>query len=78
MVYLIYFLEGKKDKDRKKKCVFCKQMLTHVHVHIERMRSNEGEVKEIFNLDSKKEREMKLIKLGNLGDHLHNINVREF
>ena len=52
-------------------------MLTHVHVHIERMHSNEREVKEILNMDSKEERERKLIKLGNLGDHLHNINVRE-
>ena len=53
-------------------------MLTHVHMHIEQIHSNEREVKEILNMVSKEERERKLIKLGNLGDHLHNINVREF
>ena len=65
----------KKTIGRQHECVYCKQMLFRISVHIKQKHKAEKEVLEISNLSDEREKKIQLTRLGNKGDNLHNMKV---
>jgi len=69
-------LKGK--NDLRKECVFCNKMVLHIEkTHLVSVHKNEAEIKHIMTLDDNK-KTIELKRLGNKGDHLHNLKVSIF
>ena len=50
-------------------------MKQHIQEHIATVHRTEPEVSAVLRL-GKEEKRMKLVRLGHMGDHLHNLKVR--
>ncbi|ELT95806.1 hypothetical protein CAPTEDRAFT_195253 [Capitella teleta] len=61
--------------DKKNFCFFCNKPQSKIWRHMQSQHSNESEVQVIESLSAKKERKNKIMKLRNLGNHIHNCQV---
>ena len=68
----------KEKNNLRKECVFCGKMVLHIEkTHLVSVHKNEAEIKHIITLDDNK-KTIELKRLGNKGDHLHNMKVSSF
>ncbi|ELT93915.1 hypothetical protein CAPTEDRAFT_194218 [Capitella teleta] len=67
-------IDGRK-WDKKNFCFFCNKPQSKIWRHMQSQHSNESEVQVIESLSAKKERKNKIMKLRNLGNHIHNCQV---
>ena len=64
------------DKDKRHECFFCGEHKKDIQEHITTVHRTEPEVSAILSLGEEEKRK-KLVRLGNMGDHLHNLKVSE-